>query len=406
MKIQKNLSNILLPIIIIFTFLNPLEVLASEKKEVYSPSSTIMIEQIEWINNNEILIVQAIITKSLPKYRIIKFKVRENQYLPLYNTKFEKDEILGLSRDGKTILIYNRSNNNMYLRRNNTIIFQKDYTSILCSYMQTKKIKDVDIWIKPIMVKNDWAIAQFTGAKKRKDTESISQNPIYISNILYINKEEQKQYISEIRSKEGGYKPNLYYPTLQENIFRKNGDIIFIAGLKAIYSITLCDFSLKKLFALPRETLFGYGSQIIKHNKKIYFTTDSSYRRFHGTNALTNKDSINDLFVYNLKSQEIRCLRRNTDYFDISNNFFVTTSSIVNPNKKDPFIRIGRIIVQNRSGKNLLSRKVDLDTKRMIPYGAELISTISPDQKRIVIFKNYCDEKPIVINTEDLKIRE
>lgn len=128
MKYQR-LSVIAVLIILFLSpiFLIPGHVWGEEEKKPDFMSHKVTITQVGWINNNEILIGQRDLSNSSMGDRIIKYNVRENEFLPVYNENFEREETLGFSKDGKTLFIYDEKNGTVSLKRNGKIIYWKDF---------------------------------------------------------------------------------------------------------------------------------------------------------------------------------------------------------------------------------------------------------------------------------------
>ena len=381
-----------------------------EEKKPDFMSHHVTITQVCWINNNEILIGQRDLSNSSMGDRIIKYNVRENKFLPVYNENFEREETLGFSKDGKTLFIYDEKNGTVSLKRNDKIIYRKDFTPEAHSLMGLEKSRKIWYGIYPAVVEKDWAIATFSGIRDTTEGDKTPELPICVSKILYLNTKdtiEKIQYLEGIHEQEGYDIHELFRARIVRQIVRRNDDLLFIAGFKSMYSLSLSDFSLERIFSFPGNNLFDCSNQIIQSGDKFYFTASFSSGYLHKKSKNMNEYSPGDLFIYNTKSKKIKCIRENVDHFDISKDYFVMTFSTWKfddkHNFEDLFQRTGKILVLNKDNICLYLKQFNIHSKRMNPWGGELIPIISPDQKWIVIFKNYCNEKPIVIDTEELE---
>lgn len=274
--------------------------------------------------------------------------------------------------------------------------------------MGVEENREIRYGIYPVVVEKDWAIAIFSGIRDRTGGDKDPELPVITSKILYLNTKdtiEKIQYLEGIHEQEGYDIHELFRARIVRQIVRRNDDLLFIAGFKSMYSLSLNDFSLKKIFCFPGINSFGSSIQIIQSGDKFFFTAYFSSGPLEKRAKNMNECSFGDLFVYDSKSESIKCFRENVNYFDISKDYFVMTFSTWKfddeGNFEDLFQRTGKILVLNKDNVCLYLKQFNIHSKRTNPCGGELIPIISPDQKRIVIFKNYCSEKPIVINTEE-----
>ena len=386
-------------------FLSPCNIWGEEEKKNDYMSPLVTLTQVEWINNNEILIAQRADTIYRLGDRIIKYNVRENKYYPVYNANFERREILGFSKDGRTFFIFDMNNDVVYLKRDGKVIYQKDMSEEIRRIVDKELCEYYSNSVTPIVVRDDWAIAEFMGRAIEQEKARKRQLPIKITRILYINVKDNlkvKPYLEMINSKEGSGSPSINLAALFKQVVRRNDDLIFITSGYAIYSLSLKDFSLKRLIKYQEEKEdFLIGKQIIKSGDKIYFTA-IDISPFAEKRENNETFDFGDLFVYDLKSEKVKCYRKDVSCFDISGDYFVMTSSLRRYEGQLFVEEKGRILVQNRDNKCLYTKEFQItpELNHYPPY-TNFIPTISPDGKRIVIFRNYGRGKPVVINTDE-----
>ena len=337
--------------------------------EVRKKSSLFLkkIGRLAWLNNNEILVAD---NNTNNRTRLIKYNIINNKLTPVSNPNFEQNIVMSFTNDGKTRMVYYKDSDIVSLKRGNKLIFKICLKNELIrefggEYHKYRKL------VSPIKIFDKTAII-FIGMK---DDDVIEPEDYYIGFPNIIRKIEEKGYFT-ITS---------FFPSSQ---IYPVGDKVYAFGYSELYEYIPEE---KKLSLIYDFILHTHIWEIKKLGNEIYLTAIVSL----------SGDNMENLYSVDLKEKKLNLIKEDVYAFDLNENFLVTVQR--NSGKK-----IGREIflvsVKSRKTGQEYEKHFDVKEKLSGHLTQDIFPMISPDEKHIVIMRNFA--KPIVIKMDEMRGEE
>lgn len=380
-KYKKVSPLILLLIIITFHLHHPIVTYAKENSETKSFSHINYIEQVIWADNDEILIVDKYLSQGSLRNRVIKYTISKNHFSFVYNSNYEKEQIIRLSNDGKTMLIYNFSSKNAVLKRDNKSISKVNIRNVMSSMTGAKAYEERGYHevFTPIKVFKDMAV--FT---------------VGIFAIDYL--EDEKLVFAghnNIDSKlDDNFKNAIFFPQMDMG----NPNCFYYWKKNSLYEFIVADNCTRKIFGVIYNInhFDDHADKIQRIGNEIYFT--ASFK--DGPEAVIFEDPRikKNLYKYDMITKKITRLQTGVNWFDVSNNYIATTFYYARYDR----VKNLELKVFDRKRRILLIKKFSTGNLRL-GERPNTIPTISPDETKIILFKSFAKEPLIIIDTDEFK---
>jgi hypothetical protein len=355
------------------------------------------IAKLTFINNDEILVSEVSL---MGNYRLWKYVISRNVFIPILNRNFSDQISIDFSPGGKTILVYDRKNNFVTFRKNSKVVFRKnltrDYQALFLNETNGKKQAFNALFITPIKVSDNSTTFSLS-------TESLNR----IITIIFSEQHPEKYSLHQ----SGGLPVNQIIEPVQ-NIYychhcfidkqeHENWDLYEYNVLRKQYS-KIFD-SLPEHYQLYRYSDF-YGSNIRRLDNKVFFTVSNDENKIVNMDESTEIIPDKDLICYDLDLKEFIEIKKSVREFDVSKSFLVTCNPvfgyITSGYSGQLFLLSGLVTIYDRNNQCVYKEKYLLKSK--FNGTSPLIPIISPDEKKIVIFRCFDNLKPIVIETSKL----
>ncbi len=356
-----------------------------EKKESISYPQKLI--QVCWIDNDNILIsdgnyypheAKLVKTNAIRSItRILKYNVTNNSFEQLYNRDFEKNEYISFNCSSDTLAFFDNVSRVLTIKKNGRILLEKKI--LFNEIYDQDRFYDrniIQFFLKWLAVYNDKAIINFEILKYEEGYfNMVFENMITCGELSELFKRKDIERIDD-----------RVYDCRENNIFFCS---IYTGNdqyERRIYGYSIPDNSLKLLIKDYPED-HPIKDQIRSNDGFIYIRT------YHIGDP--TKYPIPRVLIYDKINKIWMKPIDNVEKIDVSQNLLVCTRMI--KNYKDGQEEVsGEVKVYNLKGEMILSKEIPITSKKT----HTLFPVISPDERKVAVFKNYSEESPVIIDVD------